>query len=266
VARSAGIPMIAFSSDEKVAGNGVYVMGFTPETQIGRITSFAASRGIRRIAAILPFGAYGDRVEETLRAIAPAVGVDFAYVARYSTADTQTLTPIVRRLADYDARHKALLEERQKYEGKTDPESVQALKRLENRDTIGDVDFDAVLIPEGGTALHAIAPLLAFFDIDPRKVRMLGTTQWDDPAVATEPSLVGAWFPAAPPAARRAFEDLYRKTYGEAPSRIAALAYDATALAAVIARRRGADHARRQRGGGRDQPPRGQVGRRALQP
>ncbi|MGE0650311.1 MAG: penicillin-binding protein activator [Alphaproteobacteria bacterium] len=237
LARDAGVQMVSFSNDRSVAGNGVYVMGFTPETQIGRIMSFAASRGIRRIAAILPLGAYGDRVNETLRAIAPTTGIDFAYVARYSTADTQTLTPIVRRLANYDARHKALLEERQKYEGKTAPESVQALKRLEHLDTLGDVDFDAVLIPEGGAALHAIAPLLAFFDIDPRKVRMLGTTQWDDPAVATEPSLFGAWFPAAPPAARRAFEDVYRKTYGEAPSRITALAYDATALAAVIERR-----------------------------
>jgi ABC-type branched-subunit amino acid transport system substrate-binding protein len=252
LARDAGVQMVSFSNDRSVAGNGVYVMGFTPETQIGRITSFAASRGIRRIAAILPDGAYGDRVEETLRATAAASGTGLADIVRYPVADTQTLTPIVRRLANYDARHRLLLEERQKYEGKTDPESVQALKRLQHLDTIGDVDFDAVLIPEGGAALHAIAPLLAFFDIDRRKVRMLGTTQWDDPAVATEPSLFGAWFPAAPPAARRAFEDLYRKTYGEAPSRIAALAYDATALAAVIERRRGA--APRLAAGGRPIP------------
>jgi ABC-type branched-subunit amino acid transport system substrate-binding protein len=240
LARDAGVQIVSFSNDRSVAGNGVYVMGFTPETQVGRIAAFAASRGIRRIAAVLPAGAYGDRVEETLRAIAPATGIEFAYLARYPAADTQTLTPIIRRLANYDARHKLLLEERQKYEGKTDPDSVQSLKRLQNLDTLGDVDFDAVLIPEGGAALHAIAPLLAFFDIDPRKVRLLGTTQWDDPGVATEPSLFGAWFPAAPPDARRAFEDLYRKTYGAAPSRIAALGYDATALAAVIHRRRSA--------------------------
>lgn len=253
LAREAGVQMVSFSNDRSVAGNGVYVMGFTPETQIGRITAFAASRGIRHIAAILPDGTYGDRVEETLRATAAATGVGLADIVRYPVADTQTLTPIIRRLANYDARHRLLLEERQKYEGKTDPGSLQALKQLQHLDTLGDVDFDAVLIPEGGAALHAIAPLLAFYDIDPRKVRMLGTTQWDDPSVATEPSLVGAWFPAAPPAARRAFEDIYNKTYGEAPSRIAALAYDATALAAVLVRRRGA--ASRMAAGGRLPPP-----------
>jgi ABC-type branched-subunit amino acid transport system substrate-binding protein len=249
LARDAGVQIVSFSNDRSVAGNGVYVMGFTPETQIGRITSFAAARGIRRIAAILPVGVYGDRVEETLRATAAATGIGLAEIVRYPVAETQTLTPIVRRLANYDARHRLLLEERRKYEGKTDAESLQALKRLQHLDTLGGVDFDAVLIPEGGAALHAIAPLLAFFDIDPRKVRMLGTTQWDDPAIATEPSLVGGWFPAAPPGARRAFEDIYRKTYGEVPSRIAALAYDATALAAVLVRRTGA--APRMAAGGR---------------
>jgi hypothetical protein len=47
--------------------------------------------------------------------------------------------------------------------------------------------------------------------------------------------------------------DIYNKTYGEAPSRIAALAYDATALAAVLVRRRGA--ASRMAAGGRLPPP-----------
>ncbi|MFM2129719.1 MAG: hypothetical protein RL477_1265, partial [Pseudomonadota bacterium] len=152
--------------------------------------------------------------------------------------DTQTLSPLIRRLANYDARRSTLLDRRRELEGKTDEASQRALRRLENLETLGDVDFDAVLMPEGGAALRALAPLLPFYDIDPRKVHMIGSAQWDDPAVATEPSLFGGWFPAPSPEARRAFEDVYNKTYGEAPPRLAALAYDATALAAVLVRAR----------------------------
>jgi branched-chain amino acid transport system substrate-binding protein len=237
--RQAGVQMIAFSNDRSVAGNGVYIMGFTPETQIGRVMAYAAARGVKRLAVLLPEGVYGTRVEKSLRAAAGLIGITVSRVARYGPLDTQSLSPIVRRLANYDARRSVLLARRKELDGKTDEASLRALKRLEGLDTLGDVDFDAVLMPEGAGVLRALAPLLPFYDVEPRKVRMLGTAQWDDSALATEPALFGGWFPAPPPGARRAFETLYHKTYGATPPRLASLAYDATALAAVLTRARG---------------------------
>ncbi len=49
--------------------------------------------------------------------------------------------------------------------------------------------------------------------------------------------LVGGWYAAPDPAARQRFIDVYTTTYGQAPPRLATLAYDATALAAVLAKR-----------------------------
>lgn len=236
VARAAGVQMVSFSNDRSVAGNGVFILGFTPETQINRVVSYAVARGVRRVAAIVPSGAYGDRVRDSLIAAASANGIGIGGLVRYMAADTETLSPLIRRLANYDARRATLLARRRELEDKTDEASRRALKRLEGVETLGDVDFDAVLMPEGGSSLRAIAPLLPFFDVDPRKVRMLGTTQWDDPSVATEPSLFGAWFPASAPRARGTFDDIYRKTFSEPAPRIASLAYDATALAAVLVR------------------------------
>jgi hypothetical protein len=122
------------------------------------------------------------------------------------------------------------------YEGKTDAESRRQLNRLKRIDTVGDVDYDAVLLPEGGLRLILVGSLLPFFDVDPDKVRFLGTGQWDDPTVWREPTLRGSWFAAAPPTNRLKFLDRYREAYGDTPPRIATLAYDAVALAAVLAR------------------------------
>ena len=47
VARRAGVPVIAFSNDEGVAGNGVYIMGFTPDQSIGRVVGYARAQGRR---------------------------------------------------------------------------------------------------------------------------------------------------------------------------------------------------------------------------
>ena len=66
VARSAGVPVIAFSNDEGVAGNGVYIMGFTPDQSIGRVVSFARGKGASRFAAMVPTGLYGQRAAQAL--------------------------------------------------------------------------------------------------------------------------------------------------------------------------------------------------------
>jgi hypothetical protein len=64
---------------------------------------------------------------------------------------------------------------------------------------------------------------------------VLGTGAWDDPSVGTEPALVGGWFAAPSPAYRESFQSQYREAFGQQPPRLATLAYDATALAAVLA-------------------------------
>ena len=63
VARSRNIPVIAFSTDASVAARGVYLLSFLPETDVRRIISYAASRGKRSFAALMPDNAYGTVVE-----------------------------------------------------------------------------------------------------------------------------------------------------------------------------------------------------------
>ena len=93
-----------------------------------------------------------------------------------------------------------------------------------------------MLLPLGGRSLLSIAPSLAFFDVDPAEVRFLGTALWNDPSLGSEPTLQGGWFAAPSPVLWEGFQRRYRNTYGSTPPRIATLAYDITALAAVLAR------------------------------
>ena len=236
IARASGVQVVSFSNDRAVAGNGVYVMGFTPETQIRRVMTYARDRGLKRLVGLVPDGPYGDRVEQILRSLMPVLGLDLKTVVRYRGQSTEALAPVIKRLANYDARRGVLLSRRQELKAESDEASKRALKRLEKIDTLGGVDFDGVFLPQGGASLRALAPLLRFYDIDPRKVRVLGTVEWNDPILATEPALYGGWFIAPPPAARQGFETAYKKAFGSPAPPVASLAYDATALAAVIAR------------------------------
>ncbi len=234
-ARAAGINVIAFSSDRSVAGNGVYIMGFLPSAQVERIVGYARSRGLLRFAVFAPDDDYGAAVVDALRGSAARVGAAVTRIQYYDPA-AGDFSDAVRRLADYDSRRGALLAQRAALEARGDQVAGRALKRLKKLQTIGDLPFDALLLPDGGKRLQAIAAMLPFYDVDPAKIRMLGTGQWDEPGIGAEPALLGGWFAAPPPAARAEFEARYAKAYGRRSPRLATLAYDATALAAVLAR------------------------------
>jgi ABC-type branched-subunit amino acid transport system substrate-binding protein len=102
--------------------------------------------------------------------------------------------------------------------------------------TAAGVPFDALLLPEGGDKLRAIAKALPGSGIDVHKVHLLGSGLWDEPALGQEPELVGGWYAGTPASARADFEKRFEATYHYKPPRLATLAYDATALAIVLAR------------------------------
>jgi hypothetical protein len=96
--------------------------------------------------------------------------------------------------------------------------------------------FDALLLPEGGETLKQIARRLKQAGIGAPQVRLLGSGLWDDPSIAGEPALSGGWFAASPPELRREFETRFQSTYNHPPPRLASLAFDAAALASVLAK------------------------------
>lgn len=238
-ARARGVNVIAFSTDAQVAGSGVYLLGLMPQQQVDRVVSFAASRGLRRFAALAPQTPYGTTVADQLRFAATQVGGELLEATFYPGNATDVMNE-VRGLARYQARRDRLASQRRLLEARGDAEARAQLQQLAGLDTLGGPGFDALLIAEGGPMLRQIAPLLPFFDIDPRQVRFLGTALWDDPTLGQEPSLVGGWFAAPPPDSVADFFERFNATYQYRPVRIATLAYDAVALAAALARDEGA--------------------------
>ena len=238
IARAANVSVIGFSSNRMVARTGVYTMGFFPETEVERVVSFAMQRGLKRFAALAPTGAYGETVIDSLRETVAEYSGEVDQVLFYDP-QTEDFSEIVRELADYDTRRQALIDQRAELEQRNDDIAKSALKRLEKLQTLGDVPFDALLLADGGKRLLAIAALLPFYDIDPKKVRMLGTGQWDMPGLGSEPALSGGWHAGPPPEARSDFVRQYKEMYGVVPHRLATLAYDATALSSIMARSEG---------------------------
>jgi ABC-type branched-subunit amino acid transport system substrate-binding protein len=241
-----GVNIIAFSTDPTVAGDNVFLMGFLVKPQVSRILRYASQQNLKRVAVVAPEGPYGESVIAAVNQAAQSSGVDVVSTLLYPTTDTQEMNKSLRAFTHYDLRARDLLKVLRRTHGKTDLESRRERAKARRETKIPPPEWDAVLVAEGGARLLLVASMLAYYDVDPDKVQYLGTGQWDDTAIAKEPNLKGAWFPAPPPPARAKFEAKYKEQFKSDPPRIATLAYDAVALAAVLARAEGGPDFSRQ--------------------
>lgn len=84
VIQKASVNMLALSTDITLAQPGAYVMGFAPAPQVERVVSYAAARGYRQFAALVPSGPYGQLVRETFEKAVAAHGANLIAVERVS--------------------------------------------------------------------------------------------------------------------------------------------------------------------------------------
>ncbi|MBV9989941.1 MAG: penicillin-binding protein activator [Alphaproteobacteria bacterium] len=195
LARDRGVPVLAFSTDRNVAGRGVYLLSFQPQNEVRRVVAFAAAQGHKNFAALVPSTSYGQVSEQAFREEVKAAGGTVTAVEHFSAGSGAVTT---------------------------------------QASAIAKTDADAVFIAQGGTLLRSIAPSLAANGIDLGKVKLMGTGLWDDLAITKEATLRDGWFAAPAPDADSNFTAKYRSTFGSAPPQLAALAYDAVSLIALL--------------------------------
>ncbi|HUD95681.1 MAG TPA: penicillin-binding protein activator [Sphingobium sp.] len=196
LAARANVPVISFSNDASIAGNGIYVMGYNPNQSIERVVGFAREKGLSNFGALVPRGTYGERAGNAmLRAVEQAGGT----VVSMQTFDRS-------------------------------PASITAaVKKLQ-----ASSSYDALLIADSGRVALQVAPIVR--KNGGATARLLGTELWNtDTALAATPVLRGAWFASVSDTLYRQLATKYRARYGNAPFRLSSLGYDAVLLTVRIA-------------------------------
>ena len=199
VARNRGVPVIAFSTDSSVAGRGVYLLSFLPESDVNRIVEYAASTGKRSFAAFLPENAYGNVVEAAFKQAVARRGGRVVAFEKYSGDPSASARTLASSLTG----------------------------------------ADSLLLADDGDALVGVADALAANGADLKRLQLLGTGLWDNPRVFANANLRGGLYAAPDPSGFRSFSSRYRAKYAGDPVRTATLAYDGVALVAALARTQG---------------------------
>lgn len=232
---SKGILFFSFSSDVSLAGDCAYLINFFPKDDLISLFNFFPAGS--RVALLYPQNNYGKYINKIIDEVCSNSKSIIVNRASYKE-DLTDARIAIKELGKYELRKLELQRQKKILLEKKDSSSKRALKKIERLETIGNVEFTHLILPDYSIRLLEIAPLLPFYDVDPKKVQFVGTGVWDDKAFFDEPSLQNSIFSGIEEAYRKNFFDDYEYIYKEKPIRTATIPYDLIAIISLLMKKK----------------------------
>ena len=210
--------------DPKVQDN-VLSIGISLESQIKSIENFIKKNKKDKTVIMFPKNQYSELIERKINNI----DLKNYKIFKYSS-DPKLITSEIEKLTNYAQRKRNLLARVKILEQKDDEVSKIELKRLEQKYTIGKVNFDSVIIIDFGNSLKSVLTSLVFSDVNQDDVLITTVNQWFDKSIFLENSIKSLYYPSVNLKNFERYKKKYLKVYNVQPSEITILTYDALGL------------------------------------
>ena len=203
-AKKDNIPILTFSNDIAMIENNVWSLGFSPEEQIQSVISCAIMHGYSKFGIIAPDNLYGEIISRQSIDLISINKKNFYSSLFLSNEDLNNKTKLYSTL-------KSFLE----------------YSELEETHT----KFDNILIGGSKEFILEIAPLLAFFNVDSKLVKILGTETFNSKEIKNEPSLEKSWFPLISSKNNEQFKILWKDNWRSSNDYFTNAGFDAGIIA-----------------------------------
>jgi len=212
----------------------VISIGISFESQMMALIKFIKQQKKNKTVILIPKNNYTNLIEKKLDKLNLKKYKIFKY-----NPDPKILTGEIEILTNYSQRKKNLKLRKKIFEDKDDEQSKRQLARLEQKYTLGDVNFDSVIIVDFGSSLKSVLTSLIFTDVDQEKVLFTTVNQWFDESIFYENTVKNLYYPSVNYKEFKKYKDNYFKTFNNFPSEITILAYDALGLIYYVWKKNG---------------------------
>ena len=207
----------------------VITLGVNIKSQFNSIISYLKKNKLSKTLLLIPKTKYADNITKFYQ----NKNYDFYKILFYET-DPKKITSQIEILTKYKDR-KADLERRIKLLEKSElQKDKNELKELLLKDTLGNVDFDSVIIADFDERLKSVMASFEYVDVDKNKVKFFTLNQWFDESIFTEKSMEGLMFPSVDLIGYNKFRKKYFEIFEKVSSEISLTAYDSIGLANYI--------------------------------
>jgi ABC-type branched-subunit amino acid transport system substrate-binding protein len=205
--------------------SNIISVGVSLESQLITLTKFIKKQKKNRTIIMYPKNQYSELVENKIKKLNLNAIKTFTY-----SSNPEILTGEIEILTNYSQRKKSLKLRKKMFEDKEDEQSIKELERLEKLYTLGDVNFDSVIIIDFGNNLKSVLTSLVYTDVDQDKVLFTTINQWFDESIFYENTIKNLYYPSINYKEFKKYNEKYFKKYETYPNEITILTYDAVGL------------------------------------
>ena len=219
------IVFISLSNINPEFQNNVISIGVSLESQMIALIDFIKKRKKNKTVILIPKNQYTNFIEKKL----VKFNLKNFQIFKYNP-DPKILTGEIEILTNYSQRKRNLELRKKIYEDKEDEQSKRQLEKLEQKYTLGKVNFDSVIIIDFGNSLKSVLTSLVFTDVDQEEVLFTTVNQWFDESIFYENTVKSLYYPSVNYKEFKKYKDKYFRRFKNYPSEITILAYDALGL------------------------------------
>ncbi len=218
------ITFISLTNKTQKIPKNTIAFGININSQIDSLKNFFNKKEITKTLVLTPRNAFTNQIK-----IVENSEMKFKKIFFYDP-NPRKITGEIERLTNYRERKKDL-ERRIKILEKSDlPKHQYELKQLEQRHTLGKVNFDSALVMDFGERLKSVLTSFTFSDVSSKDVSFFTLNQWFDKSLFYESALENLHFPSVNLENLKKFEKKYTDIFDKEPNEVSILAYDALGL------------------------------------
>ena len=212
---------LSLSNMNSIIEKNVIMMGINLESQLLAIKNFINKQDKKKTIILYPEDKKSNHIGKKIKKI----GFNNSRIFKYSN-DSEILTGQIEKLTNYKQR-KINLETRVKILEKSElPKDIRELNQLKQKYTLGNINFDSVIIIDFDDGLKSVLTSLAYTDVTEKDILIIASNQWFDDSLLSETSIKSFYFPSINLENYKSFNRKFFKNYGYYPNEISIISYD----------------------------------------
>ena len=199
--------------------------GINSTSQFKTIKKFLEKSNIERTIFLTPIREYEFEIKKGMKDSKIKIFKDYDY----STEPTK-LTKQIEEITKYKTRKQNLDDEITRIKNSNETNKEKKIKRLEKRYTIGNLNFDAVVIADFDESLKSVTTSLLYTDVQPKDKYFITLNQWFDESLLQETDVQPLYYPSINKENFDNYKIKYFNAFNEDPSHLSLLSYDLVGL------------------------------------
>ena len=219
------LTFLSFTNKTLGLPKNVISTGINSTSQLNTIKKFIKQNEIKKTIFLIPNLSYDLEIKNGIKQSKIKTFKQYFY-----EIEPTKLTKQIEKITNYEVRKQNLLDEITRLEKSEDPNKEKKIKSLEKKYTIGNVNFDSVVIADFDESLKSVITSLLYTDVSPKKKYFITFNQWFDESLLNETNSQPIYYPSINKKNLEEFEKKFFGQFGENPNHISLLSYDLVGL------------------------------------